>query len=252
MTKPQITETDLHAWLDGQSTDGRSGEIESYIASHPHEAERFAAYRLNDEAIRARFDPVLEEPVPARLSEARAAKSFNVLRYAAVAAWLFLGGLAGWQLHGLNSGSYSSEPPAWTRRAAVAHVVYSPEIRHPVEVPGDQEAHLVAWLSKRLGTPLKIPRLDALGYGLVGGRLLPGEHGPVAQFMYQDGQGHRLTLYVRTNMEKTKETAFRFAQEGNVRQFYWIDRGLGYALSGETGKEDLLRVATAVYQHLNP
>ena len=34
--------------------------------------------------------------------------------------------------------------------------------------------------------------------------------------------------------------------------FYWIDRRLGYALSGEIGKEDLLRVATAVYQQLNP
>lgn len=65
-----------------------------------------------------------------------------------------------------------------------------------MEVAADQEAHLVAWLSKRLGTPLKVPRLDTLGFGLVGGRLLPGDQGPVAQFMYQDGQGQRLTLYV--------------------------------------------------------
>jgi anti-sigma factor RsiW len=134
----------------------------------------------------------------------------------------------------------------------VAHVIYSPEVRHPVEVAADQEAHLVAWLSKRLGTPLKVPQLDTLGYALVGGRLLPGDQGPVAQFMYQDGQGQRLTLYVRTNRDQYKETAFRFAQEGNVRQFYWIDRGLGYALSGEIGKEDLLKVANAVYRHLNP
>ena len=70
--------------------------------------------------------------------------------------------------------------------------------------------------------------------------------------MYQDGRGQRLTLYVRTDREQNRETAFRFAQDGNLRQFYWIDRGLGYALSGEIGKEDLLRVANAVYQHLNP
>jgi anti-sigma factor RsiW len=130
--------------------------------------------------------------------------------------------------------------------------VYSPEVRHPVEVAADQEGHLVAWLSKRLGAPLKIPRLDGLGYGLVGGRLLPGEQGPAAQFMYQDAKGQRLTLYVRTNREANKETAFRFAQEGSVRQFYWIDRSLGYVLSGEIAKDDLLRVANAVYQHLNP
>ena len=74
----------------------------------------------------------------------------------------------------------------------------------------------------------------------------------MAQFMYQDGQGQRLTLYVRTSLEHNKESAFRFAQDGNVRVFYWIDRRLGYALSGEIGKEDLLRVATAVHQQLNP
>lgn len=56
----------------------------------------------------------------------------------------------------------------------------------------------------------------------------------------------------RTNRDGNSETAFRFVQDGNVRQFYWIDRGIGYVLSGEIGKEDLLRVANAVYQHLNP
>ncbi len=72
------------------------------------------------------------------------------------------------------------------RVAAVAHAVYSPEVRHPVEVGADQEAYLVRWLPKRLGANLKVPHLAAQGYPLVGGRLLPGERGPAAQFMYQD------------------------------------------------------------------
>lgn len=252
MSRQPITETDLHAWLDGELPEDRRAEIDAFVAAHPDDAERLAAYRRNDQAVAARFDPVLDEVVPPRLLERRTARPRRVLRYAAMVGWLAFGGLAGWHLHSLKSGEYRSEAPSWARRAAVAHVVYSPEVRHPVEVAADQEAHLVAWLSKRLGTPLKIPRLDSLGYGLVGGRLLPGDQGPVAQFMYQDGQGQRLTLYVRTNRDQNRETAFRFAQDGNVRQFYWIDRGLGYALSGEIGKDDLLRVATAVYQQLNP
>jgi anti-sigma factor RsiW len=152
----------------------------------------------------------------------------------------------------VNSRDDRAAPPAWAKRAVVAHVVYSPEVRHPVEVGADQEAHLVAWLSKRLNTTLRIPQLGGIGYSLVGGRLLPGEQGPAAQFMYQDGQGLRLTLYVRTDRERTRETAFRFSQDGNVRTFYWIDHGLGLALSGEIDKDELLRVATAVYQQLNP
>jgi anti-sigma factor RsiW len=252
MSKPQITEADLQAWLDDELPHSRRAEVEAYVAAHPADGERLAAYRRNEQAIAAHYGPVLDEPVPVRLTQRRAPLAPRLVRYAAAVGWLFLGGLVGWQLHDVQLTDRRSDAPSWAHRAAVAHVVYSPEVRHPVEVAADQEAHLIAWLSKRLGASLKIPRLDSLGYGLVGGRLLPGEQEPAAQFMYQDAQGQRLTLYVRTNRDQNRETAFRFAQEGNVRQFYWIDRGLGYVLSGEIGKDDLLRVANAVYQHLNP
>ena len=139
------------------------------------------------------------------------------------------------------------------RRAAVAHATYSPEVRHPVEVGADQEAHLVAWLSKRLGAPVRAPQLEGVGYSLVGGRLLPGDSGPVAQFMYQCQRGTRVTLYVRTEAVNNTQTAFRYAKEGNVRVFYWVDRKLGYALSSaDISKDDLLKVSNAVYQQLNP
>ena len=252
MSTEPITEIDLIAWLDGELADERRAAVDAYLAEHPEDAARLEAYRRNERALASCFDAVLAEPLPARFARGRGATRRTITAVAAAAGWLALGGLAGWHLHDLKSAEQRGDAPSWARRAAVAHVVYSPEVRHPVEVAADQEAHLAAWLSKRLGTPLKIPRLDTLGFGLVGGRLLPGDRGPVAQFMYQDGQGQRLTLYVRTNRDGNKETAFRFAQDGNVRQFYWIDRGLGYVLSGEIGKEDLLRVANAVYQHLNP
>jgi len=166
-------------------------------------------------------------------------------------AWVALGGVAGWHLHAYHAAS-EYEATTWARRAAVAHVVYSPEVRHPVEVGASEEAHLVRWLSKRLGAAVKAPYLGDVGYSLVGGRLLPGDRGPVAQFMYQDGKGQRLTLYVRRDADKRRETAFRFARERGVGVFYWIDAGLGYALSGEIDKPELLRVATAVYRQLNP
>jgi anti-sigma factor RsiW len=248
MSKLPITEADLHAFVDGVLPAERVGEVEAYLAAHPDDAARVAAYRQQSEALRRTFDSVLDEPMPQRLV-ARSRAPW--LRYAAVAGWVALGGVSGWYLHAFDTGR-GGESAAWARRAAVAHVVYSPEVRHPVEVGADQETHLVNWLSKRLGAQLKTPNLSSLGYSLVGGRLLPGERGPVAQFMYQDGRGQRLTLYVRTNSDDTRETAFRFAQENNVGVFYWLDRRLGYALSGEVDKAELLRVATAVYRQLNP
>lgn len=250
MSKDPVTEADLHAYVDERLPAARRTEVEDYLAARPQEAERVSAYREQIAMLHALYDPVLDETVPGRL-EAPPRKARPLLRYAAMMGWMVLGGVVGWGLRG-GIGRDASAPMAFARQAAVAHVVYSPEVRHPVEVGADQEAHLVAWLSKRLGAQIKIPYLGDIGYTLVGGRLLPGERGAVAQFMYQDAKGQRLTLYVRTNSDATRETAFRFAQENNVGVFYWLDRKLGYALSGEIDKTELLRVATTVYRQLNP
>jgi len=252
MSPSPVTEAELHAYVDGVLPAARVAEVEAYLAERPEEAARVAAYRAQLAALHREFDAVLDEPVPDRLQVRRRWRLPPLARYAAALAWIALGGVIGWQLHAYDSMSSRTESATWARRAAIAHAVYSPEVRRPVEVGADQEGQLVAWLSKRLGTQLKVPHLGDLGYSLVGGRLLPGERGPVAQFMYQDAKGQRLTLYVRTNPDETRETAFRFAQENNVGVFYWLDRKLGYALSGEVDKAELLRVATAVYRQLNP
>lgn len=251
MSMQPITESELHAYVDGALPEARRAEVEAYLASHPEDTERVASYRRQNEALHMQYGPIAEETVPERLREAPTRRARYGWRVAAAAGWLAMGGVIGWHVHSYHS-EQRLESSAWARRAAVAHVVYSPEVRHPVEVGADQEAHLVSWLSKRLGAPLKVPHLGTIGYTLVGGRLLPGDRGPVAQFMYQDAKGQRLTLYVRTNPDDTRETAFRFAQEKNVGVFYWLDRKLGYALSGEVEKSELLRVASAVYRQLNP
>jgi len=252
MSQHIVTEADLHAYVDGALPEARRAEIEGYLAAQPQEAERVKAYRHQNAELHRLFDPVLGESEPERLrAPLTARRGFFLWRYAAVAAWMTLGGVIGWQLSGMQY-SATAGSAAFARRAAIAHVVYSPEVRHPVEVGADQETHLVNWLSKRLGAKLKAPHLGDLGYSLVGGRLLPGDNGPVAQFMYQDAKGLRLTLYVRTNPENAHETAFRFAKENNVAVFYWLDGKLGYALSAEIDKAELLRVATAVYRQLNP
>ena len=110
--------------------------------------------------------------------------------------------------------------------------MYAAEVRHAVEVDASQQEHLVRWLSKRLGTELKVPVLAAEGFELLGGRLLPGPEGPVAQFMYQDASGKRLTLYVNARSKSEGPTAFRFAKEGNVSVFYWIDGAVGLRALG--------------------
>jgi len=265
-TELPITEADLQAFIDGRLTDGRRVEVEAWLASRPDEALRVAQLRGQREALHDLYDPVLDEPVPERLVRA-AGRSRRSRGYALAAGWIAIGAvagvLAGWQLHDWQSRRLPavSEGASIARNAAIAHATYSPEVRHPVEVGADQEAHLVAWLSKRLGEKVRAPTLKAAGLSLMGGRLLPGagdpakgpQPAPVAQFMYQGAKGQRVTLYVRTEARSHDETAFRFAREGNVRVFYWIDRSFGYALSSsDLDRSQLQRVADLVYQQLEP
>ena len=214
------------------------------------EAEDRAEFADQNTLLKRQFDGVMTEPIPARMYLKRPAW----LDYARAALLVTVGVAIG-----LAAPLLRTPPPTATAaasqlpvRAARAHLVYSPEVRHPVEVDAKEKDHLVKWLSKRLGTNLKIPLLANEGFELLGGRLLPGNDGPVAQFMYQESSGKRLTLYVTRPRAGETVTAFRFAQEGPVSVFYWVDRECGYALSGEVDKPTLARVAGSVYKQLEP
>ncbi|MDD5323792.1 MAG: anti-sigma factor [Polaromonas sp.] len=253
-----ITEADLHAYVDRQLPVPRRVEIERFMASRPDERRRVLAWQRQSELLQTWLDPVLCEPLPLRLPlkpEAAAwpwrglAAGIALAVVSASSAWFVRGALDsdGTRLASVNSGRLTG----FARRAAVAHVVYSPDARRPVEVGADQEQALVTWLTKRIGTPVHPPALGALGYDLVGGRLLPGDKGPVAQFMYTTTGGQRLTLYV-TREAAGQETAFKFGQDGAVKVFYWVDKNFGYALSGGVDRQELMRVSQEVHRQLAP
>lgn len=265
-TSPPVSDDDLHAWVDGRLAAERRAAVEAWLAANPGRADELARWRSLNERLQARYDPVLDEPVPARLLAAatRPRPRLPLLRVAAALGWIALGGLLG-----LGSGyRLGSDTPVWQsvreapqartaaltlpRQAALAHAVYAPEQRHPVEVGADDEAHLVAWLSKRLGRPLRIPDLSAHDFRLMGGRLLATEAGPGAQFMYENAAGQRLTLYVAADPAGEAGTAFRYARENGIGVFYWVDREFAYALSGELERHALLPAADTIYRQLAP
>ena len=161
--------------------------------------------------------------------------AFRVSATAAAAVLLFaLGGVTG------HFGPMLFEkPPVMTAMEALPHearnayLIYASEVRHPVEVFADQEAHLATWLGKRLAiADFKIPNLQGIGFKLVGGRLLPVADRPGALFMYENQAGRRVTVLVGRNAEN-RTTSFRFASASGVETFYWIDGDLGYAVTGD-------------------
>ena len=258
-----VAETDLHAYADGQLPEMRRLMIEAHLAARPDDLARVNAWKRDNEALRTLLNPVLNEPIPVRLPLVPSRRTLPWRQLAMAASIAFVSASAGWLMRGAinEEGPQSLASVAveqrqavagFARRAAVAHVVYSPDVRRPVEIGADQEDQLVAWLSKRLDTPLKPPHLGRVGYELIGGRLLPGEQGPVAQFMYHDADGQRLTLYVTRETKATGDTAFRFAQDGPVNVFYWVDGRFGYAISAGADKNALHLVAQEVYRQLAP
>lgn len=267
MSTQRIPETDLHAWLDGQLPVEDQAEVAAYLAGHPEEQARLDAYRQHKQQIQTLFDPVIHEPVPEHLRRrpapdvvatpvSRAARPRWFLQLAAGLAIAVVSSSLGWFLHGQALTqpallSDAGDASGFVHQAVLAHAVFTPEVKHPVEVSADQEAQLVKWLSKRIGSPIHAPRLSAHGFDLMGGRLLPGETGPVAQFMYQDSSGQRLTLYVTKGQSANRDTGFRFLKEGKVSVFYWIDGPFGYALSGNLDRADLSRICNTVYEQLS-
>ncbi|HCX32258.1 MAG TPA: hypothetical protein DHV08_01040 [Rhodocyclaceae bacterium] len=265
MSKHMVTDDDLHAYVDARLPPARRAEIEAHLAADSEAATRVRAYQAHRQGLHDLFDPVLDEPIPASLRELAAeidtrleargtrfvARRLLRSRIAAGVLIASFGGALGWLAHGIHRPAETlAAGTSLHRQAAVAHAVFSPDVRRPVEIGADHEDQLVTWLSKRLGVPVRPPKLAALGYGLIGGRLLPGNSGPVAQFMYQDAAGRRLTLLVSTEVATGGDTAFRFAQEGPVNVFYWIDGKFGYALSAGIPKDELAHVAADVYGHL--
>ncbi|MBC8732140.1 anti-sigma factor family protein [Paraburkholderia sp. UCT2] len=275
----------LSAYVDGELPEEQRAAIETQLRQHPQATARVAAWRAQKAALRAlcgapdsdarqaqagqRADDRQQAAEAGERSDAGSQPTeaeepaFIVVRRTRpwwqraglAACWLAAGaGLAlalGPLAPRLTGGAWSGfggQPAGFAQRADVAYAVYSPERRHPVEVAASEEEHLITWLSKRLNRPLSVPSLQEYGYSLVGGRLLPGEAGPAAQFMYENQAGARLTLYV-TGVTRD-ETAFRLFRDGNRRTFYWISDGMGYALSGVIAEGKLREIAIDVCSEL--
>jgi anti-sigma factor RsiW len=236
-----ITEDEQHVYVDGQLPVDRLAAVERWLATHPEDAARVAAWRAQADAIRARFDGPVKEPIPERLALDRIMRRGYLWKVAAVAAVIvafIAGGATGW----LAQRTSVTPPPSlfemFTAHAIEAHKLYV----------GEERPHAVQWLSKRLNTQLLAPNLEEIQLKLVGARLLPGPIGPAAFFMYEGPSGERFTLYC--GIVKAPQTAMRYHGGDDVAAFFWVDRDLAYVLTGPADREKLLKVAQTAYDQI--
>ncbi|SDD29643.1 anti-sigma factor family protein [Paraburkholderia lycopersici] len=270
-----VTQDEIHAYVDGTLSEARRADVERELERNPDLATRASDFFALNNLLHERYDRVLNEPLPARLRIAapsretqKARAAANWPRFAGLAATLVLGVGIGWGTHyGMSTTSISGGAPdggalhavsadgteRFARQAALAHVVYMPTVARPDTMGDSQEQDFVKWLASRLGTNVHAPMLSRSGFELSGGRLLPGDDGgEVAQFMYHDAQGERVTLCISHRKTSANTTAFKLYQDGPVNVFYWVDGDFGYALSGGIDRKALLQLAHDVYAQLTP
>ena len=257
----RVSDDELHALVDGQLDAGRVPSVLAWLQANPDDAARVAQWQAQRLQLRqiARAMDVGDSPQALAgvvLRAAGAVRRRQTWQQAVAAVLLVAVGVTGGWFWGQRESSPASPAmaasPSFVREAVLAHAVFVPEKRHPVEVAASDEAHLVQWLSRRLGSPLKVPSLADHGYRLLGGRLLPGDEAPRAQFMYENEQGVRVTLFVAVFRpgQAPAQTSFRSMRDGARESFYWVEDRFGYALSAESSSADIQALARHVYAQL--
>lgn len=252
-----ISETDLHAFVDGQLPPERAAEVEAWLAAHPDKAAELVNWRRQNEALTALFGSTADETVPSRLDPHLIARSPAATRgfgwsqaAAAAVVTLALGGTLGWA-----GRDYFSPPPRQELIASAvsAHALYVKENRHAVEVAAADRDHLVSWLSNRVERPINPPDLAADGFTLVGGRLLPGygaePTGPAAQLMYENAAQERVTVYITAALPD-RRTDKEFTARNNLDAFYWANDKITCTVVGDLPEAQMQAVAKKVYQQL--
>lgn len=257
MNARRFTEGDIHLALDGELPADERDAYEAWLQANPDMLARSERFAGDMAQLRDSLRGMLDEPLPprllARLDRVGTRRSWRhagrTWRMAA-AAVLLVAGLAGGYAIGASGWQPAAQPGLWIADGAIAaHDVFAAEKLHVVEVGADQKDHLQGWLSKRVGLTLVAPDLSPQGYRLVGGRLLPVEHRSAAQFMYQDGEGNRVSLLVARDPTHG-DTGFRSSQLGATRALYWLDDGYGCAVTGAATETALKSIAESAYKQL--
>jgi anti-sigma factor RsiW len=263
-------EAELHAYVDGRLEPQRRAAV----AARPRDGRRSGrlvrAWTQQKDALRALH--------PARCRERRPRRSRRPREYlhsraaaasrsgSAGAAWrrpVLLAFGAGWAGHA--AGASRSRQWRLSRRRTVQAFAQQPACG-PSRLCArgtatrwksmrDSSSNLVQWLVQAPEPDLEDPQPRRPGYELVAAGLLPGDQGARAQFMYQNAQGERITLYVgrQVSPEATPQAAEerRSATPARGRlQSLLGGPGLRLCAGGQAAARGLVDLAESVYRQL--
>lgn len=178
-----VSSDELMRLFDGELSEAEASAVQARLSGQ--DRITLAAWQQQKEQLRALGASVATEPIPVELRQpalqanAALASLHRWQRWGGLAASVVLAFGSGWvardwEGHGRSDQMVAKSMPSgmvradFSAQAALAHVTFTPEAKHPVEVSAEQQAHLVQWLSKRLGRELRVPNLSMQDYRLMG------------------------------------------------------------------------------------
>lgn len=250
-----VSEYDLHARVDGELTAADEEALARELATDPDAAACLLAYTEQTALLREAFRAVPERPesmrtlalereLAARLERRRSAPGLRTfLSRAAVVAVVFG---AGWLAH-TGYVETGAQMPALVAEAAGSHGVYAEDREHPAEFgPAADLGEGVRWMSAKLGEDLVVPDLGRLGVDLVGARLVGTREGPLAQFIYEDAPGERMTLTMAQHHDDVPLDRVVTVDSADRVIGYWSDGRLDYVLIAKVSDHKLREIVTEV------
>ncbi|WP_068110764.1 anti-sigma factor family protein [Tropicimonas marinistellae] len=133
--------------------------------------------------------------------------------------------------------------PEYVSEAVGAHQVFAEDPDYPVEFAGAAVDGAADWFSGKIGVPISAPDLDEYGVALVGARLLGTKEGPLAQYVYEDGNGSRYTLTLAQHPKSEPIGPLTIVDYPSRSVGYWRTADVDFALVGEGGAEDVQKIA---------
>jgi len=226
----RLSRDELTAYVDGQLDPfpHRKAAVDAFLRTHPEARAEARAYALQNEALRAAFDPVLSEPIPDRLRDAspRLPLPRNVSAAAALAMALIAGAM-GW-LMGASAQEDPHDVQALVERTLVALVGEAPRVDAPAR-----------------GTPalhLDLPDLAAKGLELTDEvRVGPSEEGTFVA-RYRDGSGRDLFILAAPHGDP-KPSEVRLLRRDDLSIAWWVNGPFLYAVAGELPEPEVLELA---------
>lgn len=247
-----ISETDLHAYIDGGLDDERMRAIEAYLDEHPEEAERVRAYaRQRLEIARyldaeMRIKPLRTERLARRLSQALTLRTARPWLIRGLAACLLVS--LGWGARDIGVSPLVAALPVFANEASEAHETVAGLDLPLSEVLRAEPMTLVNYLARHDQADLPVRALSLDGLLVRGAQLVPWDEGTALQFVFEKADGgQRVTLFVAVP-SKAAHLEPRPVTLKGVPMVYWQSGRLAFALSGDL-PETVLSAYAAHIEH---